>query len=188
MTTITDIKKRNEEKCKMAKGWKIPIAAIKPEALHIINDKFNLEWPIHESEDSGDNATSDQAITEEEEEELNNVEERLINLGKDFVNTLCGSTNESERKNEPAPSFLSPNTAKWWTTLTPNRKEVFQKGVQAGINFRPLKKRQTLTQKLQKIRPRNGYLQRGQSESKQEKSGRTFQQAPQQQSTAKHVA
>ncbi|XP_028413279.1 uncharacterized protein LOC114536127 [Dendronephthya gigantea] len=51
--TITDIKKRNEEKCKMAKGWKIPIAAIKPEALHIINDKFNLEWPIHESIHSG---------------------------------------------------------------------------------------------------------------------------------------
>ncbi|XP_028407864.1 uncharacterized protein LOC114530505 [Dendronephthya gigantea] len=38
--TITDIKKRNEEKCKMAKGWKIPIAVIKPEALHIINGKY----------------------------------------------------------------------------------------------------------------------------------------------------
>lgn len=35
--TITDIRKRNGDKCKMAKGWKIPISKIKPRSLAIIN-------------------------------------------------------------------------------------------------------------------------------------------------------
>jgi hypothetical protein len=37
--SIMDIKKRNGEKCKMAKGWKIPIEVLEPEPLHIINGK-----------------------------------------------------------------------------------------------------------------------------------------------------
>jgi hypothetical protein len=41
--TILDTKRRNEEKCKMAKGWKIPIAVIESEALHRINGKCMLQ-------------------------------------------------------------------------------------------------------------------------------------------------
>lgn len=44
--TIADIKKRNDEKCKMAKGWKIPTAVIKPEALHIINGKYIIWYNV----------------------------------------------------------------------------------------------------------------------------------------------
>lgn len=47
-------------------------------------DKFNLEWPIDENEDPGDDA-SDEKITNEEEEELINLEEWLINVGKGII-------------------------------------------------------------------------------------------------------
>ena len=40
--TIADIRKRNANKCKMAKGWKIPTSKIKPSSLAIINGTFTF--------------------------------------------------------------------------------------------------------------------------------------------------